>query len=82
MRLLDTKRRVKASRVVRYEQANMGGKLFFFLKKTKKGKGKESSAGGGGTSAVAYCDGSSRESGRDLLEPPVINRRADGGLIV
>lgn len=79
MRLLDTKRRVKASRVVRYEQANMGGKLFFFLKKTK---GKESSAGGGGTSAVAYCDGSSRESGRDLLEPPVINRRADGGLIV
>lgn len=35
MRLLDTKRRVKASRVVRYEQANMGGKLFFFLKKQK-----------------------------------------------
>lgn len=76
MRLLDTKRRVKASRAVRYEQANMGGKLFFFLKKTKnKTKGKEVSAGGGGTSVVAYCDGSSRESGRDLLEPPVISRR-------
>lgn len=54
MRLLDTKRCVKASCVVWNEKINTGSKLFFF-EKTKKEN--EESTGGSGTSAVAYCDG-------------------------
>lgn len=41
-----------------------GREIIFLFKKKNNIKGKEASAGGGGTSVVAYCDGSSRESGR------------------
>lgn len=62
MRLLDTKRCVKASRVVWSEKINTASQLFFFEKKRKRKENKESTEGSG-TSAVAHSDRFPRESG-------------------